>query len=77
MPTPGGKPRAGDRLRHRETGATVTVVKREGNDMLYSLILKLDKPYPKPMPQQAYGYPRGHFRLLEAGYWIPRFWEYI
>lgn len=70
--TPTGLPQKGDRLRHTETDGLFTVVKREGNDSMYSLILRPDVPWPGM--RQAYGHP-GCFRLLEAGYWIGRTYE--
>lgn len=68
--TPTGLPQKGDKMRHK-SGREVEVVKREGNDSLYSLIVRVtDGGHTNSSP--PFGYDRTHFRLLEAAYWIQR-----
>lgn len=68
MPTPKGLPRKGDKLRHASTSETVTVVKREGNDIQCSVIVSRDNGKPSSSP--PYGYPRNHLRITEFMYWL-------
>jgi hypothetical protein len=69
--TPTGLPQKGDVLVHAESGRRLEVVKREGSDALYSLILRTqDGSRPTRHSTPPYGYPSSHMRLLEAGYWI-------
>jgi hypothetical protein len=66
--TPGGKLQSGDKIQHVSSGMVATVIKREGNDDIYSVILKPDEGLPWNV-HSAFGYP-GCFRLLEAPYWL-------
>lgn len=73
--TPSGLPQRGDRVRHKPTGKVCTVVRREGNGMLYSLILRPDDGRLDGC-REAYAYP-GCFRLLEADYWLRNTYELV
>lgn len=66
--TPGGLLQKGDRIVHTASGAKCTVVKREGNDAAYSVIVRPDEKL-EFYRQTAFGYP-GCFRILEFGYWL-------
>lgn len=78
MPTPTGLLKAGDKVRHKESGRVMVVVRREGNDAIYSVILKPadGQPLPKNIYNTVYGEP-GCFRLLETAYWLGRTWELV
>jgi len=70
VPTPTGLLRAGDKLRYKATGEIYVVVRREGNDVAYSVILRpLEGKLPKGIHNTVTGMPNT-FRLLEAAYWI-------
>jgi hypothetical protein len=70
--------RAGDKIRHKPSGRVFTVVRREGNDVAYSVIVKPTdgRPLPDDIRTTVMGMP-GCFRLLEAGYWIHHTYEVV
>lgn len=74
MPTPGGKLKAGDKLRFRCPDNTFTdyaiVVERLGNDELYSVTLRRadGKNWPNTPGRRSYDHRR--LLLLEAHYWV-------
>lgn len=70
MPTPTGLPKTGEILIHKPSGQRMRVVKREGNDVLFSVILTPADGSKLPnLSNQVFGMPNC-FRLLEAGYWL-------
>ena len=77
MPTPTGKLKAGDRIRHKPTGRVFKVVEREGNDMIYSVILTPDDGLPLPPTTMTVFDRPNHFRLLEVPYWLSRTYELV
>jgi hypothetical protein len=81
MPTPTGLLRKGDRVRDRKGERTYEVIKRQGNDLNYSVILRLEDATSEDRLALSsfhpYGYPRDHIRLLEAGYWMEHGWRLV
>ena len=76
--TPGGKLQVGDRVKHVSTNRIYEVVKREGNDEVYSVIVKPTDGRRLPVgTMEAFGYP-GCFRVLEMAWWLREdIWKYI
>jgi hypothetical protein len=73
MPTPSGKLKAGDRLIHTENRGTGEweVVRRDGNDAIYSVVLTRADGGPLPVGvRPSFGDDPGTFRLTEAHYWV-------
>jgi len=68
--TPGGKVQKGDVVRHVGSQRRYVVVKREGNSVDYSVILRpLDGRRLPVGAFEAFGYP-GCVRSLEFAWWL-------
>jgi hypothetical protein len=77
MPTPTGKLKAGDRIRHISTGTTCVVVERLGNDMLYSVRLRLESGELFPRTTGGLSADRKTMLMTETAYWINHGWEVL
>jgi hypothetical protein len=74
MPTPSGKLKKGDRIRHVKSGTVCVVEERLGNDMLYSVRLRREdgEQFPPSSGKSRSGYT---ILMTEAGYWLGHGWE--
>jgi hypothetical protein len=76
MPTPAGKLRKGDHIRHVDSGTTCVVVERHGNDATYSVVLRREDGGQFP-PSSGTNRDRTLLLMTEAGYWLGHGWELV
>jgi len=71
MPTPTGMLKAGDRIRHIESGEVCLVVERLGNDACYSVHIQIESGSVFPSTNSR------RRIMTEAAYWLGHGWELV
>lgn len=73
MPTPKGKPVAGDVIQHRDGGPRLHVVKRDPGTDFYSIVVRREDGGPRlTQHPRAFGFPDACWRILDFSWRLQR-----